>query len=178
MSFASLHRTELKLGLKLAGILALRMLGLFLVLPVFMVLAAEVPGYTPALAGLAIGIYGLTQAVLQQPVGWLSDHWGRRRVMLLGLGVFAAGGVVAAMAPSMLWLIIGRGLQGCGAIAGVALAFAADHTRPEKRSLIMAMPVLHRHRPQSLDLLERRARGDRQDEDQEGDQPESQDQWH
>ena len=139
MSFASLHSTELKLGLKLAGILALRMLGLFLVLPVFMVLASEVPGYTPALAGLAIGIYGLTQAVLQQPVGWLSDHWGRRRVMLLGLGVFAAGGVVAAMAPSMLWLIIGRGLQGCGAIAGVALAFAADHTRPEKRSLIMAM---------------------------------------
>jgi len=139
LSFASLHRTELKLGLKLAGILALRMLGLFLVLLVFMVLAAEVPGYTPALAGLAIGIYGLTQAVLQQPVGWLSDHWGRRRVMLLGLGVFAAGGVVAAMAPSMLWLIIGRGLQGCGAIAGVALAFAADHTRPEKRSLIMAM---------------------------------------
>lgn len=139
MSFASLQSEELSLGLKLAGVLALRMLGLFLVLPVFMVLATEVPGYSPALAGLAIGVYGLTQAVLQQPVGWLSDHLGRRRVMMLGLGVFVAGGVVAAMAPSMGWLVAGRALQGCGAIAGVALAFAADHTRPEKRSLIMAM---------------------------------------
>lgn len=139
MSFASLQSTELSLGLRLAGVLASRMLGLFLVLPVFMVLAAEVPGYSPAMAGLAIGIYGLTQAALQQPVGWLSDHWGRRRVMLLGLGVFAVGGVVAAMAPNMAWLVAGRALQGCGAIAGVALAFAADHTRPEKRSLVMAM---------------------------------------
>jgi MFS family permease len=139
LSFASLQSGELSLGLRLAGILALRMLGLFLVLPVFMVMATEVPGYSPALAGLAIGIYGLTQAVLQQPVGWLSDHWGRRRVMLLGLGVFAVGGVVAALAPSMGWLVAGRALQGCGAIAGVALAFAADHTRPEKRSLVMAM---------------------------------------
>ena len=80
MSFTSLHRAELRLGLRLAGILALRMLGLFLVLPVFMVLAAEVPGYTPALAGLAIGIYGLTQAVLQQlylPEVWLAADQGR-----------------------------------------------------------------------------------------------------
>jgi MFS family permease len=115
------------------------MLGLFLILPVFMVMAVEIPGYSAAMAGLAIGIYGLTQAVLQQPVGWLSDRWGRRRVMLLGMGVFVMGGVVAALAPSMAWLVAGRALQGCGAIAGVALAFAADHTRPEKRSLIMAM---------------------------------------
>jgi MFS family permease len=127
------------LGLKLAAVLALRMLGLFLVLPVFMVLAADVPGYTPTLAGLAIGIYGLTQAILQQPVGRLSDHWGRRRVMLLGLAVFSLGGIVAALAPTMAWLVAGRALQGCGAIAGVTLAFAADQTRPEKRSIVMAM---------------------------------------
>jgi MFS family permease len=139
VSFASLQSGELALGLKLAGVLALRMLGLFLVLPVFMVLAVDVPGYSHAMAGLAIGIYGLTQAILQQPVGWLSDQWGRRRVMSLGLGIFVLGGVLAAMAPSMAWLVAGRALQGCGAIAGVALAFAADHTRPEKRSLIMAM---------------------------------------
>jgi len=139
LSFASLQSAELKLGIKLTVVLALRMLGLFLVLPVFMVMAADVPGYTPALAGLAIGIYGLTQAALQQPVGWLSDQWGRKRVMRLGLALFFAGGVVAALAPSMSWLIAGRGLQGCGAIAGVALAFAADHTRVEKRSLVMAM---------------------------------------
>jgi MFS family permease len=115
------------------------MLGLFLVLPVFMVLATEVPGYTPVLAGIAIGIYGLTQAALQQPFGWLSDRWGRRRVILLGLALFSAGGVVAALAPSMGWLIAGRALQGCGAIAGVTLALAADRTRAEKRSLVMAM---------------------------------------
>ncbi len=139
LSFASLQPAELSLGLKLAAVLAMRMLGLFLVLPVFMVLAQDIPGFTPTLAGLAIGVYGLTQAVLQQPVGRLSDRWGRRRVMLLGLAIFAVGGVVAALAPSMPWLIAGRALQGCGAIAGVTLAFAADHTRPEKRSLIMAM---------------------------------------
>jgi MFS family permease len=139
LSFAALESSELRLGIKLAGVLALRMLGLFLVLPVFMVLAAEVPGYTPALAGLAIGIYGLTQAVLQQPFGRLSDHWGRRQVMLAGLAVFSAGGVVAALAPTMAWLIAGRALQGCGAIAGVTLAFAADQTHPDRRSVVMAM---------------------------------------
>jgi MFS family permease len=139
LSFAALESSELRLGIKLAGVLALRMLGLFLVLPVFMVLAADVPGYTPALAGLAIGIYGLTQAILQQPVGRLSDHWGRRRVMLAGLAVFSAGGVVAALAPTMAWLIAGRALQGCGAIAGVTLAFAADETHRDRRSVVMAM---------------------------------------
>ena len=139
MSFASLHAAELRLGLKLAGILALRMLGLFLVLPVFMVLAVDVPGYTPWLAGVAVGIYGLTQAVLQQPFGWLSDRWGRRPVLLLGLALFAAGGVIAALVDSMPALIAGRALQGCGAIAGVAMALAADMTRPERRSVIMAV---------------------------------------
>jgi MFS family permease len=120
-------------------VITLRMLGLFLILPVFMVLAQGMPGFTPQKAGLAIGVYGLTQAILQQPFGWLSDRWGRRPVLLLGLSLFALGGVVAALAESMTVLIAGRALQGCGAIAGVAMALAADLTRPERRPFIMAI---------------------------------------
>jgi MFS family permease len=130
---------ELKLALTLSGIIALRMLGLFLILPVFMILARDIPGFTPQLGGVAVGIYGLTQALLQQPFGWLSDRWGRRPVLLMGLFLFALGGVVAALADSMLMLIAGRALQGCGAIAGVAMAFAADFTRPERRPVSMAI---------------------------------------
>ena len=130
---------ELRFAATLSGVITLRMLGLFLILPVFMILSAEMPGYTPQAAGLAVGIYGLTQAVLQQPFGWLSDRWGRRPVLILGLALFAIGGVVAALAESMNMLIAGRALQGCGAIAGVAMAFAADLTRPERRPVIMAI---------------------------------------
>ncbi len=137
--FGQLDSVELRTGLTLAGVVAFRMLGLFMILPVFMLLAADMPGFSPAKAGLAVGIYGLTQAILQQPFGWLSDRYGRRPVMLAGLGLFAAGGVVAALADSMGMLIAGRALQGCGAIAGVALAFAADHTRAQNRSVIMAI---------------------------------------
>ena len=130
---------ELKYASALSFVIALRMMGLFLLLPVFMVLAAGVPGYTPQLAGLAVGIYGLTQAVLQQPFGWLSDRLGRKPVLLFGLSLFAAGGVVAATGETMSALIAGRALQGCGAIAGVAMALAADVTRPERRSIAMAV---------------------------------------
>jgi MFS family permease len=130
---------ELKYAATLSGVITLRMLGLFLILPVFMVLSEEVPGFTPQSAGLAVGIYGLTQAVLQQPFGWLSDRWGRRPVLLMGLFLFALGGVVAATAETMSMMIAGRALQGCGAIAGVAMALAADLTRPERRPVIMAI---------------------------------------
>jgi len=137
--FGQLDSVELRTGLTLAGVIAFRMLGLFLILPVFMILAADIPGFTPAKAGLAVGIYGLTQALLQQPFGKLSDRFGRRPVMLAGLALFALGGVVAASADSIEVLIAGRALQGCGAIAGVALAFAADHTSVKNRSVIMAV---------------------------------------
>ena len=137
--FSNLDSSELRTGVTLAGVIAFRMLGLFMILPVFMLLAADMPGFSPAKAGLAVGVYGLTQALLQQPFGKLSDRFGRRPVMLVGLALFAAGGVLAALAESMEVLIIGRALQGCGAIAGVALAFAADHTREQNRSVIIAM---------------------------------------
>jgi len=137
--FGQLDSVELRTGLTLAGVVAFRMLGLFMILPVFMLLAADMPGFSPAKAGLAVGIYGLTQAILQQPFGKLSDRFGRRPVMIVGLALFIAGGVFAALADTMGMLIVGRALQGCGAIAGVALAFAADHTRPQNRSVIMAI---------------------------------------
>lgn len=137
--FGQLDSFELRTGLTLAGVIAFRMLGLFMILPVFMLLAADIPGYSPAKAGLAVGVYGLTQAVLQQPFGKLSDRFGRRPVMLAGLALFAAGGIVAALADSIEIMIAGRALQGCGAVAGVALAFAADHTRTHNRSVIMAI---------------------------------------
>jgi predicted MFS family arabinose efflux permease len=139
LSSVNENAQELRYAATLSGVITLRMLGLFLILPVFMILATDVAGFTPLSAGLAVGVYGLTQAVLQQPFGWLSDRWGRKPVLLLGLGLFAAGGVVAAMAETMNMLIAGRALQGCGAIAGVAMALAADLTRPERRSVIMAI---------------------------------------
>jgi MFS family permease len=137
--FGQLDSVELRTGLTLTGVIAFRMLGLFMILPVFMLLAADMPGFTPAKAGLAVGVYGLTQAVLQQPFGKLSDRFGRRPIMLIGLALFAAGGAIAALADSIEMVIAGRALQGCGAIAGVALAFAADHTRVQNRSVIMAI---------------------------------------
>ena len=139
MPSSSENSRELKYAATLSGVITLRMLGLFLILPVFMILAQDVPGFTPQKAGLAVGVYGLTQAVLQQPFGWLSDRLGRRPVLIAGLILFAFGGVAAATAETMTMLIVGRALQGCGAIAGVAMAFAADLTRPERRSVIMAI---------------------------------------
>ena len=130
---------EWRAATALAGIFSLRMLGLFMILPVFALYAEELQGATPLLAGLAIGAYGLTQALLQIPYGLMSDRYGRHRVMAFGLLVFALGSVVAAMADNIWWVIAGRALQGAGAIAAVVMATAADLTREEHRTKAMAL---------------------------------------
>ena len=124
----------------LAAIFAARMLGLFLVLPVFALEAARYPGGgDPALVGLAMGIYGLTQGVLQIPFGLASDRFGRKRVIVLGLLVFAIGSFVAAAAPTLGWLIAGRALQGAGAVSAAVTALLADQTRDVVRTKAMAL---------------------------------------
>ncbi|NKE66944.1 MFS transporter [Ramlibacter sp. RBP-2] len=124
----------------LAMIFAARMLGLFLVLPVFALEAARYPGGDdPARVGLAMGIYGLTQGLLQYPYGMASDRFGRKRVIALGLLVFALGSFVAAAAPTLGWLIVGRSLQGAGAVSAAVTALLADQTRDEVRTKAMAL---------------------------------------
>ncbi len=123
----------------LAGIYALRMLGLFMILPIFSLYADVLPGATPFLIGVAIGIYGLTQAAFQIPFGLASDRIGRKPVIVVGLLLFAAGSVVAAVADDIWWIIAGRALQGSGAIAAAIMALNADLTREENRLKAMAM---------------------------------------
>ena len=131
---------ERRASASLASIFALRMLGLFLVLPVFALEAAKLPGGNdPALVGLAMGLYGLTQAFLQMPLGMASDRWGRKPVILIGLAVFAIGSAVAAWAPTVHWLAAGRALQGAGAISAAVTAFLADVTRDGVRTKAMAI---------------------------------------
>ena len=131
---------ERRSSASLALIFALRMLGLFLVLPVFALEATHYPGGdNPALVGLAIGIYGLTQAVFQLPLGLASDRWGRKRVIVAGLLVFAAGSVLAAVADSVTGLLVGRALQGAGAVSAAVTALLADLTRDSVRTKAMAM---------------------------------------
>lgn len=122
----------------LAGVYGFRMLGLFLILPVFALFAEGLTGATPFLIGLAVGIYGLTQALLQVPFGLLSDRIGRKPVILGGLVLFALGSVIAALAQDIWWVIFGRAVQGSGAIAAAVMALAADLTREENRTKAMA----------------------------------------
>ena len=131
--------TEIRVATVLAGVFSTRMLGLFMVVPVFSVYAQGLHGYTSALAGWAIGIYGLTQSLLQIPLGRLSDRIGRRPVILGGLVMFAIGSVVAAMSESIEGVILGRAMQGMGAIASAMMALAADLTREEHRLKVMAV---------------------------------------
>jgi len=132
--------TERRASASLASIFALRMLGLFLVLPVFALEAARYPGGDdPARVGLAMGIYGLTQGILQIPFGLASDWLGRKKVIVFGLAVFALGSFVAAWAPDLTWLVIGRSLQGAGAISAAVTALLADTTRDEVRTKAMAL---------------------------------------
>jgi len=123
----------------LAGIYGLRMLGMFIVLPVLALYAETLPGGRDhALVGLALGAYGLTQAILQIPFGWASDRWGRKPVIVVGLVVFALGSFIAAWAPDIWWTIAGRVVQGAGAISAAVIALTADLTRNEVRSRAMA----------------------------------------
>ena len=136
----TLTALEWRSSLSLALIFALRMLGLFLVLPVFALEARHLPGGDdPALVGLAMGVYGLTQGCLQMPFGMASDRFGRKRVMLLGLFLFAVGSLVAALAPSLQMLVVGRALQGAGAISAAITALLADQTRDSVRTKAMAL---------------------------------------
>ncbi len=129
---------EKQTAYSLAGIYTVRMLGLFMILPVFTVYGETLKGHSPFLIGLAIGIYGLTQSLLQIPFGMLSDRIGRKVVILGGLTIFAGGSVVAALSHTIDGVIIGRALQGAGAISSTVMALAADLTRDEHRTKIMA----------------------------------------
>jgi len=135
----NLGKTERRAGFSLALIYAFRMLGLFMILPVFALYEEQMPGATPFLMGLALGIYGLTQALLQIPFGMLSDRIGRKPVIFAGLVIFALGSLVAAQADSIYGIIIGRALQGAGAIAAALMALAADLSREEHRTRMMAL---------------------------------------
>lgn len=130
---------ERRATLGLAGIFMLRMLGLFLILPVFALYAEGLTDITPFQIGLALGIYGLTQALLQIPFGMASDRFGRKPVILLGLVVFIIGSVIAASATTIETIILGRAMQGAGAIAAAVLAMLADLTREEQRTKAMAL---------------------------------------
>ena len=135
----NLGKTERRAGVSLALIYAFRMLGLFMIMPVFALYAEKLPEATPFLAGLALGIYGLTQALLQIPFGMLSDRIGRKPVIFAGLVIFALGSLVAAQADSIYGIIFGRALQGSGAIAAALMALAADLSREEHRTKMMAL---------------------------------------
>src|SRR5437667_4983578 len=131
---------ELRASLSLASLFALRMLGLFLILPVFAVHAHRLSGGdSQTLVGMALGVYGLTQGILQIPYGMASDRYGRKRVIVIGLLLFTLGSFVAASASDIHTVILGRAIQGAGAIAAPVTAFAADLTREEHRTKAMAM---------------------------------------
>lgn len=131
---------ELRASISLAGIFGLRMLGMFVILPVFAIYAEHIPGGDNlTLVGIALGAYGLTQSILQIPFGWLSDRYGRKPVIYFGLAIFAGGSFVAAAADNIYIVILGRVLQGAGAISAAVMAMAADLTREEQRTKAMAM---------------------------------------
>ena len=131
---------ELRASIGLAGIFGLRMLGMFIILPVFALYAEHLPGGdSHTLIGVALGAYGLTQAVLQIPFGWLSDRIGRKPVIAGGLVLFALGSFIAAGAHEIYLIIFGRVIQGAGAISAAVMALAADLTREEHRTKAMAM---------------------------------------
>ena len=135
-----MNAAELRASVGLAGIFGLRMLGMFVILPVFAIYAEQLRGGDNlTFVGIAIGAYGLTQAILQIPFGWLSDRYGRKPVIYCGLAIFALGSFVAASADSIYGVILGRVVQGAGAISAAVIAMTADLTREEHRTKAMAM---------------------------------------
>ena len=139
MTASSLNSREKRAAVSLASVFAFRMLGLFMLMPVLAIYGQELEGFSPIWIGFAIGAYGLTQAVLQIPMGRLSDKIGRKKVIVGGLLVFALGSVIAALAESIQMVTVGRALQGMGAIASALLAFASDLSRDEQRPKVMAV---------------------------------------
>jgi len=133
-----MSQQEKRASIGLAGIFSMRMLGLFMVLPVMSIYAEKLDDVTPLLMGLAISMYGLTQACLQIPFGLMSDKFGRKRMITIGLLLFAIGSVVAALSTSIYGVIIGRAIQGSGAVAAAIMALAADLTLEQNRTKIMA----------------------------------------
>lgn len=130
---------ERRATLSLSSIYALRMLGLFMILPVLSLFAETLEGATPLLIGLAISVYGLTQALLQIPFGLMSDRFGRKKIIIMGLLLFATGSIVAALSTTIYGVLIGRALQGSGAIAAAIMALVADLTHEVHRTKAMAM---------------------------------------
>ena len=132
--------SERRASFSLAGLFMCRMLGLFLLLPVFAVAAQGLPGGNdPARVGLALGMYGLTQAFMQIPFGIASDKWGRRPVVVFGLILFVLGSIVCALSDDLFWITLGRAIQGSGAISAAVTAWLADATRDHVRTKAMAM---------------------------------------
>lgn len=132
--------TERRASVTLAMLFAARMLGLFLLTPIFAVAAQAIPGGNDAArVGLALGAYGLTQAIMQIPLGMASDRYGRRPVIVFGMLLFIVGGVICALAADIDWIIAGRVIQGLGAVSAAITAWVADATRPEVRTRAMAM---------------------------------------
>ncbi len=130
---------ERRSAFSLASIYSFRMLGLFMILPVFALYAEGLKGVTPTLVGIAIGVYGLTQAIFQIPFGMLSDRLGRKPIIVIGLLIFAVGSAIAGMSHTIEGVIIGRAVQGAGAVGAAVLALAADLTREEHRLKVMAI---------------------------------------
>ena len=132
-------RSEWRAVGALCGVYALRLMGLYMVLPVLSVYARSLPGSTAFLTGMSLGAYGFTNMLLVLPFGILSDAIGRRRVIALGLGIFAAGSFLAGWAPDIVWLLVGRALQGAGAVSSVVVALVGDVTQPQVRGRAMSL---------------------------------------